>query len=163
MTALRRFANKVRRELDSKQLLVGISLAFGGIAFLISELMHYLLVPGLGRHGERMIAEGVSALIVGFLAAQLFTRTIERRRLVASRLQVIEAMNHHIRNALDVISLSTYTSHDKHSVALISEAIDRIDWALREILPHNVPWSEGERERLFFLDSQNARDNKIQT
>lgn len=155
MTTPRLFANRVwNTELGSKQLLVGIALAFGGIAFLASEFMHYLLVPGLGRHSERMVAEGLSALIVGLLAAKLFGRTIERRRLLAARLQVIEAMNHHIRNALDVISLSTYTIHDKQSVAIISESIDRIDWALREILPQNVPWSEGERERLFFLDCE---------
>lgn len=155
MTALRLFTNRLwNTELGSKQLLVGIALAVGGTAFLASELMHYLLVPGLGRHSERMVAEGLSALIVGLLAARLFRRTIERRHMVALRLQVIEAMNHHIRNALDVISLSTHTSHDMQSVAVISEAIDRIDWALREILPHNAPWSEGERERLFFLDCE---------
>lgn len=155
MTTLRLFVNRMwNTELHSRQLLVGVALAFAGIAFLASELMHYLLVPGLGRHSERMVAEGGSALIVGLLASRLFSRTLERRRMVALRLQVIEAMNHHIRNALDVISLSTHTSHDKQSVVVISEAIDRIDWALREILPHNVPWSEGERERLLFLDCE---------
>lgn len=158
MTALRGLANRIwNTELNSKQLLAGIALAFGGITFLASELMHYVLVPGLGRHSERMVAEGLSALIVGLLAATAFNRTLDRRRMIAVRLQVIEAMNHHIRNALDVISLSIHTIHDKHSVAVISEAIDRIDWALREILPHDTPWSQGERERLFFLDCEKGR------
>lgn len=154
MTALRSLADRIwNPDLDSRQLLVGIALAFGGIAFLVSELMHYLLVPDLGRHSERMVAEGFSALVLGFLASKLFSTAIERRRLTVARFQVIEAMNHHIRNALDVISLSTYTLQDKQAVAVISQAVDRIEWALSDVLPRDVPWSEEERQCLLFLDS----------
>lgn len=153
MTTLPLFNDRVwNTKLDSKRLLFGIALGFGGIAFLISELMHYLFVPDLGRHSERMVAEGVSALLLGLLASKLLSRTIERHRATATRLQVIGEMNHHIRNALDIISLSTYTIQDKQSVAVISQAVERIDWALCEILPRDVPLSEEERQRLLFLE-----------
>ena len=144
--------------LGSRRLLGSIALAVGGIVFLVSELMHYLIVPDLGRHSERMVAEGLSGLFVGLLAAQLFSRSIEGRVRVTARLQVIEAMNHHIRNALDVISLSTYTIDDKQSVAAISEAVDRIEWALREVLPRDSPLSEAERQRLFLFDCDKVKE-----
>jgi hypothetical protein len=150
------FPKSMRRvwnvNLGSRKFLVGIALGFGGVAFLISELMHYLFVPGLGRHPERMIAEGVSALLIGLLASRLLRSTLDRRRVTSARLQVIGEMNHHIRNALDIISLATYTIPDKQSVRVISEAVDRIEWALCEILPRDVPLSEEERKRLLFLE-----------
>ena len=149
MTEHRLFTGRaLNTELGSKQLLVGIALAFAGIAFLVSELMHYLLVPGLGRHSERMIAEGLSALLIGLLVGKLLSRTIQRRRMITLHLQVIEAMNHHIRNALDVILLSTCAIQDKQAVAVISEAVHRIDWTLSEILPRDVLLTEAERENL---------------
>ena len=162
MTELRLFTGRIlNTELGSNQLLVGIAVAFAGIAFLVSELMHYLLVPGLGRHSERMIAEGLSALLIGLLVGNLFSRTIQRRRMTAVHLQVIEAMNHHIRNALDVIALSTCTIQDKQSVAVISEAVHRIDWALSEILPRDVLLTEAERENLLSLVSVKSSEKTI--
>lgn len=149
LTSMRRVWNT---NLGSRKFLVGIALGFGGTAFLVSELMHYLFVPGLGRHSERMIAEGVTALVVGFLVSKLLSSTLERRRVTAARLQVIGEMNHHIRNALDIITLSTYKIQDKQSVRVISEAADRIEWALSEILPRDVPLSVEERKRLLFLE-----------
>lgn len=152
-TNVLQFAHRVwNTNVDSNQLLVGIALAFGATTFLLSELMHYIFVPGLGRHSEHMLAEGISSLLSGLLAGMLFNSTIERRRIVAARLQVIGEMNHHIRNALDVISLSTYTIQDRQSVVIISEAVHRIEWALREILPRDAPSTKSEDERLLSLD-----------
>ena len=45
-----------------------VALGFTALGFLVVEGMHYLLVPDLGRHGERMVAEGVSA-ITGVMAS----------------------------------------------------------------------------------------------
>lgn len=122
-----------------KQLPILMALGFAVFAFLISELMHFLLVPELGRHAERVVAEGVAALIVGALAAFLFRTVMRLRETTFARLQVIAEMNHHIRNALATISLSTYVIQDQKSVRFISEAVNRIEWALREILPREQP------------------------
>ena len=43
----------------------------GSCPFLVTELRHYVLVPNLGRHQERLPAEGLSAFIVGCLIAKL--------------------------------------------------------------------------------------------
>jgi signal transduction histidine kinase len=101
--------------------------------------MHFLLVPELGRHGERVVAEAVTAVIVGGLAAFLMRSVTTLRETTIARLQVIAEMNHHIRNALAAISLSAYVIEDQQAVRFISEAVNRIEWALREILPRDKP------------------------
>jgi signal transduction histidine kinase len=126
----------------SKQIFIAVAACFGAAVFLVSELMHYLLVPELGRHGERMVAEAVSGVIVGYLAAQLFHAIVERREATLARLQVISEMNHHVRNALAAISLSADEIQNQQSVRFILESVDRIEWTLREILPRDKPVPE---------------------
>jgi hypothetical protein len=46
-------------------------------------------------------------------------------------------MNHHIRNALQVITYAT-AADTEESVELIRDSVERIEWALREVLPGHV-------------------------
>ena len=64
------------------------------------------------------------------------------------RMQVISEMNHHIRNALGAISLTTDSIQNQQCVRVISESVDRIEWTLREILLRRKPISEKEVDRL---------------
>ncbi|HTW57264.1 MAG TPA: hypothetical protein VMD99_03935 [Terriglobales bacterium] len=107
--------------------------------------MHHWLVPDIGRNRERLLAEALSALIVSGLVAKLAATNRRQQRLTMARMQVIAEMNHHIRNALAPISLSVDTIENQQLIRLISQGVDRIDWALREILPREVPLVEEER------------------
>jgi len=64
----------------------------------------------------------------------------ERRRAtyLSARLKTIEMMNHHVRNALQVIVDSVYVHGQDQQVEEIKDSVKRIDWALREILPGRV-------------------------
>lgn len=53
-----------------------------------------------------------------------------------ARMRMIAEMNHHVRNALTAISLSVYAKNDPHLEKITRDSIQRIDWALREVLPH---------------------------
>lgn len=116
------------------------------MSILATELMHYLLVPDLGRHRERLLAESLSAFIVSCLIARLAHNARRQYRLAAARMQVIAEVNHHIRNALTPMSLSTSVIDNRQLVRVISEGVDRIDWALREILPREIPLREQRRD-----------------
>jgi signal transduction histidine kinase len=129
-----------------------VPVAVGLASFVVTELMHYLLVPDLGRLWERLLAEGLSALVVALLTAGLMHQANKRREAALLRMQVIADMNHHIRNALSAISLSTDTIQSQQSIAVISQSVDRIEWALREVLPRSHPLPEEERTRMFFLE-----------
>jgi len=58
-----------------------------------------------------------------------------RERELIRKLQVIELMNHHVRNALQPIMYVPYSQDQQQQLTAIQDAVRRIDWALREILP----------------------------
>jgi len=116
--------------------------------------MHYVLVPDLGRHQERLLAEGLSAFIVSCLIAKLANINRRQQRLTMARMQVIAEMNHHIRNALTSISLSAHVTENQQLIRVISEGVERIDWALREILLREVPLREEQRHSLGYFQTR---------
>lgn len=79
----------------------------------------------------------LSNLMVGLVGAALVyvlsLRERQRQQYVECRLRVIAEMNHHIRNALQVITF--YTRNGQKQEVGIVEAVERIQWALREVLP----------------------------
>jgi signal transduction histidine kinase len=129
-----------------------VPLAVGLVSFVVTEVMHYLLVPDIGRLWERLLAEGFSAVVVALLTAGLIHQANQRREAALLRMQVIAEMNHHIRNALAAISLSTDTIQNQQSIQVISESVDRITWALREVLPRSQPLREEDRKQLFYFE-----------
>jgi len=76
----------------------------------------------------------------GGLIAELLIYRLEynRAKYLNEKLKTIELMNHHVRNALQVIVDSAYLHGHAQQLAEIQNAVKRIDWALREILPGHV-------------------------
>jgi len=148
---------KIASKHDPESLVVSswstvIPLTVGLVAFGVTELMHYLLVPDLGRLWERLLAEGLSAVVVALLTAGLMHHANKRREAALLRMQVIAEMNHHIRNALAAISLSTDAIQNQQSIRVISQSVDRVTWALREVLPRSQPLPEEDRQRLLYYE-----------
>jgi hypothetical protein len=92
--------------------------------------IHY----GLGEQ-QRVLDDACGALIAGLL---VYRYEYGRSRYLTEKLKTIELMNHHVRNALQVIIDSAYLQGHVHYVEEIQESVKRIDWALREILPGRV-------------------------
>ncbi len=145
-----------RIEPDSRRFVLGVALGVGLVSFLATELMHYWLVPDLGRHQERLLAELLSALVVSCLVAKLASLSRQQHRLTVARMQVIAEMNHHIRNALAPISLSADIIENRQLIHAISEGVERIDWALREILPREMPLPEEQRDKLGYFQRRRS-------
>jgi hypothetical protein len=131
--------------LSSWARVLGIACSVGVVSLLATELMHSWLVPDLGRNRERLLAEAFSALIVTGLVARLAHMAHEQHRATVARIQVIDEMNHHISNALAPIALSMEAIENQQLIRIISDGVDRIDWALREILPREKPFLKEER------------------
>lgn len=94
---------------------------------------------GVNREVITASANALTGLVVGMMFLE-YTRNVQnRRRLVRNRLEVIADMNHHIRNALQVISYGTATHGGKQETEMMRESIERIEWALREVLPGYLP------------------------
>lgn len=113
-----------------------ITLLSGLAMFTVVYLVDALLARA-GLHAEQTYIDNalvgaITASLVFFLQQQ-HERELSRQRQCA---KAIEQMNHHIRNALQVIVYSTNVDlRDQQELEHIRDAVDRIDWALREILP----------------------------
>jgi hypothetical protein len=84
------------------------------------------------EHDLLYLNDVISAMFIGLLII-----IYERRRLkrIQEKLEIIELMNHHVRNALQLIAFSPHAHQREENLALIQQAVERIEWALREILP----------------------------
>lgn len=58
--------------------------------------------------------------------------------ILSVRLKSIKLMDHQVRNALNVITLSVSKHGHVEVLSEIQSSVNRIDWALREILPGRV-------------------------
>ena len=110
----------------------------------------WLARDGVTRTDILLTSNFLTGLVAGFLFFSLGNYERLRRNLVHERLRTIAEMNHHIRNALQVITYATASKPQPGSVELIRSSVERIEWALREVLPGHVTSSEAspERERL---------------
>ena len=88
-----------------------------------------------------LVSDVVAGTLAGILIFAVLRSTRERRLAMLRRLKAIREMNHEIRNALELIQLSAYSTHHQQAIATISNAVDRIQWTLREIVS---PTAEAE-------------------
>ena len=114
-----------------------------GIAGIAMAIVVDLIDRGfvaLGLHAE---TTRIDDILIGLVAAALVL-FVQRQQVRELRRQqqsaaVIEQMNHHIRNALQVIvARASLEQETKPELRQIDDAVARIDWALREILPRSA-------------------------
>lgn len=110
-----------------------ISLALSFAIFFLGALTENIL-HGHGIHGAwEWLDNVVCGLITGFM---VFSYEQHRYAMVREKLHVIAAMNHHVRNALQpIMYLTGSTVLHKEQVELLRESVNRIQWALTDILP----------------------------
>lgn len=105
----------------------------GVAVFLLTAVLESSL-RAFGIHGIWEWADnGIGALLAGTIVS-LYERHIRRNQL--ARLRVIAEMNDHIRNALQPILLvAGEPVPPDQQLKVIRESVDRIQWALTDVLP----------------------------
>ncbi|HWC19742.1 MAG TPA: hypothetical protein VG498_22200 [Terriglobales bacterium] len=109
---------------------VAVAVSMVGIAF-----DRMLIHEGVPRYDLMAISNSLTGIVAGALFWQARRRERERRAFIRERLHTISEMNHHIRNALQVISFYSHQEQDEKTVAMLAQAVNRIEWALSEVLP----------------------------
>jgi len=131
-------------------LCVGVVLLVWMVGFGFDRL---LARDGVTRTDILLTSNALTGIVAGFLFYSFNNSQRLRRKLVRERLRTIAEMNHHIRNSLQVITYAT-AADTEESVDLIRESVERIEWALREVLPGHVsapaapPEPQHQRETL---------------
>lgn len=113
---------------------IGFSFALGfalfGVGALVNTALDQQHVHGITFYMDDLLLGIVCGLLV-FIYEQ------RRDRAMLDKVRVIASMNHHVRNALQAIALSPYAEQGAQ-LRLLDESSQRIQWALREILPGEV-------------------------
>lgn len=111
------------------------AMLYGALVFALLFIADAISVHYGLRGSQRIIDDLIGAAIAGLL---IYRHERNRARLLREKLQTIELMNHHVRNALQPIVDSAYLQGHSQHIAVIRQSVKRIDWALREILPGHV-------------------------
>ena len=111
-----------------------------GIGMFVAVYVVDIWLAAEGLHAESTWVDnvllGVIAAAMAFLLQKHQERELRRQQRNAA---IIEQMNHHIRNALQVIvARASLDQRDTPELVQINDAVARIDWALREILPQSA-------------------------
>jgi ABC-type multidrug transport system fused ATPase/permease subunit len=121
---------------------VVLALLFAAAAFALMTTLDWFLVRQ--EFWRPLTMSVISNLIFGVVLFLLMLRLVQysrkQRRQVLQRLEIIDEMNHHIRNALQVISFNVRpTARNDFEMGEMKQAVERIHWTLREILPKVEP------------------------
>lgn len=110
------------------------------VVFTVNLLQDiFLSAEGFSRWGIVILSDVITGAIAGALFYQFAKNEKYRRELIRERMTTIAEVNHHIRNALQVIKFwgaqHQNCSLDEMQIQLMKDSVDRIEWALREVLP----------------------------
>ena len=90
----------------------------------------------LQRHAESLSVALIDDALVGIgVGLLVFLYELRYRRYMIRKLEVIRLMNHHVRNSLQVISFAASVPQQEEMATQVRDAVERIEWALREVLP----------------------------
>jgi hypothetical protein len=124
------------RMLDRRS--IARSAAAGAIMVFLTMAFDVMVDPG-HPHGLWFllfndVLIGIAVAIIVLIYEQ------RRRRELAAKLTVIAELNHRIRNQLEIIQYSAYTTKEREHIAMIAESVSNIETSLSEIL-------EGRRQK----------------
>jgi len=125
-----------------------LAMLLAGVGMFLTVRLVDTLLATLGLHAE---ATYLDDLLLGILAALLvfflqwrYRRELRRHQQCAA---AIDEINHHIRNALQVIALRAgLDTRSREELKEIRAASDRIEWVLLELLP-SLATDDGEDPR----------------
>src|SRR5690242_12654613 len=99
---------------NSTPWLLGISV--GAVFFAIDDFLDHLMLRLTSARVALEISDAITAILIAALVAHLVLLYRERQRMAESRVQRIAEMNHHVRNALQVISYWSLAEKEKRQV-----------------------------------------------
>jgi hypothetical protein len=116
-----------------KVYLFGVTILFA--SFGMGEAVYRLLFSEFDGITDRIPLELLFGLVFAWLATKFVGGVYRNRKQRSARLNFIWARNHHIRGALDGITPLAHPAKNQQSIRVIREEVDRIELALKEILP----------------------------
>ncbi|MFZ0686673.1 MAG: hypothetical protein WAM89_14100 [Terriglobales bacterium] len=117
----------------AKAFLFGAMVLFA--SFGMGEVVYRLLFSEFDGATDRIPIEVLFGLIFAWLAIRFIGGIYKNRKARSARLKFIAARSRTILGAAEGITPVGHPLKNQQSVRVIREEVDRIEWALREILP----------------------------
>jgi len=116
-----------------KVYLFGVTVLFA--SFGAGEAVYRLLFSEFDGTTDRIPIEVLFGLVFAWLATKFVGGVYRNRKERSARLNFILARNRQIRCAVAGITPLAHPAKNQQSIRVIREEVDRIEWALKEILP----------------------------
>jgi len=116
-----------------KVYLFGATVLFA--SFGMGEAVYRLLFSEFDGITDRIPVELLFGLVFAWLATKFVGGVYRNRKQRSARLNFIWVRNHHIRGAVEGITPLAHPAKNQQSIRVIREEVDRIELALKEILP----------------------------
>lgn len=115
--------------LNRRAISVAVGIAIFSLGVIIEGSLHAMNIQGFWEWADNCISALAAGMIIYYYEQRQYKKDL-------SRLRVIAEMNHHIRNALQpMIYLTGEAMPREQQLKLIRNSVDRIQWALTDILP----------------------------
>jgi hypothetical protein len=114
----------------------------GLVMFVASLGFDLVLLKHRETPAAIMVSNGLVALLAATLVFTLLAYGRQQRRRIMERMEALNEVNHHVRNALQALSFTAGALQGTKEGATVSESIQRIQWALLEMLPKVEPTYE---------------------
>jgi signal transduction histidine kinase len=120
---------------SSDWVVILLAALIGLLSILLSVTLDWVLYHEVRRLYASDFVEGMLAAV---LSGAALLRAQAKNRELLVRMQIVEDVNHHVRNALTGIVLSASLREDADLNARVREACARIDWVLSDVLSQSV-------------------------
>jgi len=111
----------------------GVTVLFASLG--MGEAVYRLLFSEFDGATDRLPIEALFGLVFAWIAIRFVGEAYRNRKQRRARLNFIWARNHQIRGALEGITPLAHPVKSQQSIRVIREEVDRIESALKEILP----------------------------
>ena len=116
-----------------KVYLLGATVLFA--AFGMGEAVYRLLFSEFDGATDRIPIEALFGVGFAWLATKFVGDSYRNRKERSAKLKFIWARNHQIRGALEGINPTAHPMRNQQSIRVIREEVEKIEWALKKILP----------------------------
>jgi uncharacterized membrane protein len=121
---------------DTRRGRILLVLAIAAIASTLEYLLHIAIVTYVPHEHLGRLLDSLSIGVVIAIITIIEIKAVHQRRTkVMDDMRVVRELNHHVRNALQIISYAAHVPETERQVAIIDESVARIDSTLKELFP----------------------------
>jgi hypothetical protein len=111
--------------------LVGMGVIFASLG--LGEAVYRFAFLDFDGATDRLPIEMLFGLAFAWITTKVASRICQYRRVTSARINLIRDRNYKIRHAVEAITPIPYAS-DQQAIRVIREEVDRIEWALTDIM-----------------------------